>query len=300
MTITTPDVVIIVLTLDQCAKTVRCLKSLSRLQYERVQILLWDNGSSDDTVAAVSSALPDVHVHYSPENLGVAGGRNAAARLAIDRFAPEFLFFIDNDMTAKPDALGKLVAPFQHDSWLAQATGKILDMADSGRIYGAGGCQIRFWLGDTNHVGYGERDVGQYDETRRCICSGGCMLVKTSVFERFHGFDECFNPYGPEDLDFGLRIREEGLYGQYIPDAVVYHESHPGRTFGGGSYSQQYAANRARQWLNFLARHGKWYQKMAFYGLGGPFLLAKLMIREAKRNNLGPALRGIGRGILGQ
>ena len=295
-----PTVAIIILSLNQREKTLRCLQSLVSIPNKDVKLILWDNGSADETIEVVRERYPDVYSHYCDQNLGVAGGRNKAAQLANDLYKPQFLLFIDNDMTVEPDFLTHLLAPFASESRLAQTTGKILDMANPKRIYGAGGCQIRFWLGDTNHKGYGEIDGGQYQNSHACICSGGCMLIRTDIFEAMDGFDKRFNPYGPEDLDMGLRIQKAGFYGLYIPEAVVYHESHPGRTFSGGSYSQQYAANRARQWLRFLKRHGKWWQKLAFYGAGGPYLLLKLIIREYRRDNLGPALKGISRGVLGQ
>lgn len=293
----TPTIAVIILTLNQLEKTVRCLESFALINPRpAVKMLLWDNGSKDKTSSVIQERYPNVAVYYSPDNLGVAGGRNKASAQAIELFSPDFLFFIDNDMTIEPDTLSYLLAPFSEPK-MAQTTGKILDMFEPDRIYGAGGCQVRFWLGDTNHIGFGEKDLGQYDRAKSCLPSGGCMLIRADIFKQFDGFDETFNPYGPEDLDLGMRIKRAGYESWYVPEAVVYHEPHPGRTFGGGGYSQAYADNRAKQWFRFMKRHAPLYGKIGFYCLGAPYLLINIIKREISRNNLGPALKGLWNGF---
>jgi hypothetical protein len=217
--------------------------------------------------------------------------------LAVERFAPRFLFFLDNDMVVEPDCLQALAAPFDSDPLVAQTTGKIRQLGETERLYGAGGCRISFWRGDTRHVGYGELDRGQYDEPKRCIASGGCMLVRSDVFEELGGFDTAFDPYGPEDLDFGLRAVDAGYRGLYVPQAVVYHESTPGRTFEGGLYTERYASNRVRHWLTLLRRHASLGEMAGFFFLGAPYLLVVLLSREWQRGNFLATLRGLVRGL---
>jgi GT2 family glycosyltransferase len=291
------EIATILLTVDQREVTLRCLDSLCRVDRPRLEILLWDNGSQDGTAEAVAATHPQVEIHQSSSNVGVASGRNGGARLAAERFAPRFFFFLDNDMVVEPDCLEALVAPFDRDPLVAQTTGKIRQLGDRERLYGAGGCRVSFWRGDTRHVGYGELDRGQYDEPKSCIASGGCMLVRKAVFEELGGFDTLFDPYGPEDLDFGLRAVDTGYQGLYVPNAVVYHESTPGRTFEGGQYTELYASNRVRHWLVFMRRHASAAERAGFFLLGAPYLLLALLGRECRRGNLSAALRGLLRGL---
>lgn len=300
MTESSIDVGVIVLTMNQCEKTLRCLQSFSLVTQPSHRVLLWDNGSSDGTVEVVRERFPEVLAHHHPENLGVASGRNRAAELALKESSPRFLLFIDNDMTVEPEFLATLIAPFEEDERLAHTTGKIRDMDQPEKLYGAGGCRIRFWRGDTNHVGWGELDRGQHDRATRCIPSGGCNLIRTNVFQELGGFDPVYDPYGPEDLDFGLRAVEAGYHGIYVPEAVVYHDSEPGRTFEPGHYTEAYASNRSKHWFRFMRRHASIWQQLGFYAVGGPYLLSGLMIREAKKGNLLPAVRGLVRGFLGR
>jgi GT2 family glycosyltransferase len=298
MDINTVEVAVIILTLNQREKTLRCLRSFQAVKHPPYRIVLWDNGSQDGTSEAVRQTFPDVLVHHHATNLGVASGRNAAVALAIEKIKPVYLLFIDNDMTVTPGFLEALVTPLNTGTQLAQTTGKIKDMQDDRRLYGAGGCRLSFWRGNTQHIGYGQLDRGQYDQAKRCIPSGGCMLVRTDIFRELGGFDTTFDPYGPEDLDFGLRVVKAGYYGLYVPHSVVFHETRPGRTFEGGHYTENFAAHRARHWFLLMRRHAPIYQQLGFWFLGAPYLLATLMIREGKKGNLLPALRGLTRGMV--
>jgi GT2 family glycosyltransferase len=288
--------VVVVLTVDQLQITKRLLDSLMPAIDSACRVLVWDNGSSDGTIESLRSQFPWVHVCGSAQNLGVAVGRNRAAQKAIDEWNPQFLLFIDNDMTVDAGFLPPLEAPFSADPSLAQTTAKIRDLNWPERLYGAGGCRIRFWLGDTTHVGSGQLDRGQFDDAKACIPSGGCMLVRATSFEHLGGFDEIFSPYGPEDLDFGLRARKAGLKALYVPHSIVFHESTPGRTFESGTYSETYATHRSRHWFQFMNRHASIPQKAGFFIIGAPYRLLVLAFREAKKGNLGSAIKGLLRG----
>jgi GT2 family glycosyltransferase len=229
------------------------------------------------------------------ENLGVASGRNAAARFAIQSFDPPFLLFLDNDMTIMPGFVRALLAPFSSgDVKLAQTSAKIRIMRDPERLDAVGGCNVQFWRGQTKPVGSGELDQGQYDTSCCCIPFGGATLVRADVFLELGGFDPIFDPYGPEDLDFSLRARKAGYYGLYVPEAVVLHEKT--QTFEGGQYTEEYLKHKTRHWFAFMRRHASLPEKIAFYTLGGPWTFARMIIREARKGNLS-ALKGLMRAV---
>lgn len=292
-----PRVAVVLLTLDQREKTFRCLRSLHRMAEPRPDIVLWDNGSCDGTAEAVAREFPAVVIHHNPTNAGVASGRNAAATIALDTFAPTHLFFLDNDMEVSPDFLAPLLAPFAADARVGHTTGKIRFLGEENRLYGAGGCVLQFWRGRTGHVGYGQVDRGQFDRPHRCLPSGGCMLVRVDLFRRLGGFDTGYNPYGPEDLDFGLRMRDIGYHGVYVPESVVYHESISSRTgSGGGMRSQRYVRDKSRHWFRFMARHASLGERILFYSLGAPLGVARMLVREGRRGNF-RALTGLAAGF---
>lgn len=289
-----PLVSVIVLTHDQREKTLKCLVNVRSQKGAPFKILLWDNGSRDGTAAAVQSAFPDVLVHAHPDNLGVASGRNAAAALAAAEFDPSHLLFLDNDMILEPDFIRALLEPFSSDEGLAQTQAKLRFADDPARLNDGGGHQVQYWLGRTVPVGYKELDHGQHDRPAPSIPCGGAMMVRVDVFQELGGFDPIFDPFGPEDLDFSLRVQEAGYRGLYVPTAVAYHEvSH---TFGAG-YTEEYARLKAQHWLRLLRRHAPLGQRLGFLFLGAPLALAQIIVREGRRGNLS-AVRGVLCGVL--
>jgi GT2 family glycosyltransferase len=291
-----PHIVVIVLTYNQREKTLECLSQLLIPGEPPFQVMVWDNGSHDGTVEAIHTAYPDVFVHPHPSNLGVAGGRNAAANLAINHLGATHLLFLDNDILVEPGFVQALYNPLNEDPLVGQTQAKLRFMHDRQRINDGGGAQIDFVLWRIRPVGYDEIDHGQYDVPRDCISCGGAMMVRADIFQELDGFDEQFGPFGPEDLDFSLRLQKAGYLAMYIPQAVGYHQvSH---TFGEG-YSEDYARHKSRHWLLFMRRHAKLSEKIAFYLIGAPSLAIRVFIREARRGNLG-AFRGLLQGLLKQ
>jgi len=274
------SVALIILTLNQREATLRCLQSVVRSTGIPVHVLLWDNGSADGTTDTVRAQYPDVLVLRSESNLGVAGGRNAAAEAAIERWHPKYLFFMDNDMEIDPQCVRELAAAMQADPLTAQATGKIRILGREAQLYGAGGCVLDFRHGKTGHVAHGEHDDGRFDRPGPCLPSGGCMMIRTDVFRALGGFDTIFNPYGPEDLDIGLRLRKAGYSAVYVPSAVVFHEATPGHTGGGGMHSWKYVCRKAQHWLILLHRHATLREQAYFYFIGGPTLALFVLWRR--------------------
>jgi GT2 family glycosyltransferase len=287
-------VAVLILSYNQREMTLECLESVLAMDGEPFDVLVWDNGSEDGTVEAIEQRFPTVLAHRHPENLGVASGRNAAAALAFERLNPTHLLFLDNDMEVERRFLSGLLAPFTEDERVGQTQAKLRFWDDRERLNDGGGCRISFWRGQTCPVGFNELDRGQRDRREPCICCGGAMMTRAELFRDLGGFDSKFDPVGPEDLDYSLRLQKAGYTALYAPRAVAYHRvSH---TFGGGRYSEEYAKHKARNWFTFLLRHGKLHHKLAFFGLSAPWLVLRLVVREGRKGNFG-AIRGMLRGL---
>lgn len=287
------NIVVLILTYKQKQKTLECLSSLSKMHEPRFQVLVWDNGSQDGTLEAVQGEFPGVLTHSHPVNLGVAEGRNAAAKLAINHLGATHLLFLDNDILVEPGFVQSLFNPFNQDSQLGQTQAKLRFRHDPQRINDGGGAQINFVFWRIRPVGYGEIDNGQHDVPRECISCGGAMMVRADVFQQLGGFDPQFGPFGPEDLDFSLRLQKAGFRAMYIPQAVGYHQvSH---TYGKG-YSEDYARHKSRHWLLFMHRHAALSEKIAFYLVGAPYLAVHVAVREGRKGNW-KAVRGLLRGL---
>jgi GT2 family glycosyltransferase len=290
------NLVVIILTYNQRQKTLKCLSTLLGGEDIPFRVLVWDNNSRDDTLAAVKETFPDVLTHYSESNLGVAGGRNASGARAIRELGATHMLFLDNDIEVEAGFVKALYEPFEADTGLGQTQAKLRFLHDRSLINDGGGARISFVFWRVKPVGFGEPDRGQYDIPRQCISCGGAMMVRSDVFQQLNGFDPLFGPFGPEDMDFSLRLQKAGYTAMYIPKAVGYHQvSH---TYGEG-YSEDYARHKSRHWLLFMRRHASPGQQIAFFLVGAPILAVQVFIREARRGNL-RAFRGLIQGLLRQ
>jgi GT2 family glycosyltransferase len=290
-------VVVILLTVNQRDKTIRCLRSLLSVSSPAFSVVIWDNGSTDGTGQAITHEFPRFLYHWHESNLGAAGGRNAGVAFAKQMldFAPDYYLFLDNDTEVTPEFIQHLLQPFTEHPRTGQTSAKIMFLRHPEIINSAGGSDIRFWLGSTTPRGYGERDQGQYDEPVDCIAPAGCTLVMAKAFDEVGGFDTAFDPYGCEDLDLSARIIKAGYRCIYTPRSVIFHD--PSQTFESGAYTSTYAQKKVENWLLFLQRHGKLHQKVLFFTIGAPYAAASTIIRELRQRNF-RAIAGLVRGLI--
>ncbi len=113
----TPLVSVIIPIYNTSAYLSRCLNSVARQTYQRLEILLIDDGSTDASgTIADRFARQDrrFRVIHQP-NRGQSAARNAGLRQATGAF----ISFIDSDDAVAPDFIAKLLHPYLTDSRLA-------------------------------------------------------------------------------------------------------------------------------------------------------------------------------------
>jgi GT2 family glycosyltransferase len=216
-----------------------------------------------------------VHLIRNPVNRGAAGGRNVGADYARDRFAPAYLLFLDDDAVVHPDLAGELVAAMRADSRVGLATPKAYRFGTRDVIASAGGMRVRLGAGSITDLGAGERDLGQFDRGGVVeSCVGFTVLVRSDALERCRGFDESYNPYGWEEVDFSLRVRQSGFTIQYVPGALCWHA---GGTPGRGRRVARYERGKIVNYLRLMGRHAtmrEWLTFLAVLPLRGTRLVA--------------------------
>jgi GT2 family glycosyltransferase len=289
--------VIIVLSFNKREATLRCLESVRRLHYRPREVLCVDNGSADGSADAVASAFPEVHLFRSPVNLGAAGGRNLGIRLAGERFAYEYALFLDDDAIAGERLADELIAALEADPASAVATPKAFRGEAGDTLASAGGMRVRLGRGSISDIGAGARDAGQYDRSVTVdACAGFAMLARRDAIERTGGFDDAYNPYGWEEVDFSLRIRANGATIRYAPAAVCWHG---GGTPGRGVRVTEYERGKAANYLRLMRRHAtaaEWLGFLAVVPVRG-LRLAGTRVRDGDWRILLAHARGLVEGI---
>ncbi|MCR4411018.1 MAG: glycosyltransferase [Thermoguttaceae bacterium] len=189
-------------------QVVRCLDSLVAQDYPNFEIVVVDDGSTDDTADVVKRYACEhpettVRIASNPANLGVSGARNVGILAATGHF----VFFIDSDCTAEPEWLTSMVSELVR-SGAAAVAGVVVDRAPSNLAEWAA-------LGST-------RLVSNSVQRRRLV--GGNMGFRRAVLLET-GFDPGLR-YGADEDDLARRLARAGHQFAFASEAVVHHD-HP-------------------------------------------------------------------------
>ena len=216
-----PSISIIVLNYNSMVHLHDNMESLLRLDYpvNKIEILLVDNASEDESVAWVKANYPIVRIVQNGDNLGYAAGNNAGVLAARN----EWIVILNPDMRVEPDWLMELTRPLAADPQLACVASKVLswdgktiDFADAAINFMGWGCQ----------PGYGSHRLDEYTEDKLLLfANGGAMLIKRAVFLEAGGFDADYFAYY-EDVDLGWRLWLRDYKVGFAAHAVVYHRHH--------------------------------------------------------------------------
>ena len=250
-----PRVCILVLNWNGAEDTLACLDSLAKVSYAQAQVVVIDNGSSDDSVARIRSAFPQIQIIELAENLFFGGGNNAGlAWAAENNFA--YVIFLNNDTLVEADFLEPLVKAFADNPHVGMAGPLICYAADRELIWYAGG-QVNLWTGVVAHRLIRREAVAAGVATLPTeYVTGCCLMMPTDLAMTLGGFDLAFTMYG-EDVDLSLRCRALNRKLAFVPTSRIYHKV---SASVGGEFGLHKLGRKARGLLRLYARHARWYQ----------------------------------------
>ena len=197
-----PRVSVVVCSYNGAATLAECLESLGRLRYPDYEVILVDDGSSDDT-PAIAARFPAVRT-IRQENRGLSEARNVGLRAATGAIVA----YTDSDCYADPDWLTHLV--HQLEATGADAAGGPNLSPDDGWLAACvGACP-----GQPTHV-------LESDQVAEHI--PGCnMAYRRGPLEQIGGFDPQFVRAG-DDVDVCWRLQQAGRWITFAPAAFVWH-----------------------------------------------------------------------------
>jgi GT2 family glycosyltransferase len=195
-----------------------CLNSLFKQTYHAFEIVVVDNGSTDDSISYIDQHFPQVKVVALRNNKGFAAAINAGVRSV----KTDYVAFLNNDTEADPDWLNELMTCAQRNPEIASFCSKLLNYDDRKKIDGVG-IQINE-VGQARSIGWEEKDVGQFEKERLIFgATGGAALFKREIFLKVGGFDEHYFMYS-EEVDWAFRAQFLGYKSLYSPKAIIYHK----------------------------------------------------------------------------
>ena len=272
-----PRVTVAITTWNRAHLVARALASVQAQTIRDIEILVVDDGSTDET-PAVLAGIDDARLRIVrlEENRGVSRARNTA----IERARGEWLAFLDDDNEWAPDYLARQLA--------RAARGPGADV-----VY----CRARRQGGTRSHDGI-MPEVIRDGRVFRHLVRGwmpmiSCTLLRRSVLMEVGGLDEMLR--ASEDRDLWLRLAERTEFAG-SPDALVVRHIHQGAHL---SRNYAFLAEDARilnaKWKAKVMATGGWmaYQRWRTLLIGTAELVRALEAADAR--NVRDGLRSVGR-----
>ena len=218
--------------------TLEAIANLSTIDWpqDRLEIVVVENASGDESAERIRAAAPHVRLVVSPTNEGFAGGCNRGVAAS----SGEFVALLNND--ARPDA-----------GWVRAAIDCFADAPDIGAV----ASRVLDWDGQlVDYIGaamtwYGmgykpftsERPPKVPAQRSDVLFgTGSAMFVRREVWDALGGFDESYFMFF-EDVDLGWRLNLAGWRFVYEPTSLAYHKHHASMS-GFGPFKETYLLER--------------------------------------------------------
>ncbi|MCG2613030.1 glycosyltransferase family 2 protein [Terrimonas sp. NA20] len=209
----------------------QCLFSLREASKGlRVETIVVDNHSSDNTLAYLQPKFPAVRFIANAENRGFAQACNQGLHLA----SGKFILFLNPDTVLPEDCLHKSIAYLQNTPGAGALGIKMLDgsgnfLRESKRSFPSPMTSFFKLTGlarlfPRSKV-FARYHLGNLDENKSHgvdVLAGAFMLIKKDVLDKIGSFDETFFMYG-EDVDLSYRIQKAGFANHYFAGCSIIH-----------------------------------------------------------------------------
>lgn len=201
------------------------LPTITKSTYPNYEILIVNNGSTDDSGEFLKKKYPKVRILEIKENRGYAGANNIGVKNALGKY----VLLLNNDTKVTPKFLEPLVEKMEKDNQIGAVQPQIRHMIKQDVIDSIG--SFFTFTGFLYHYGYFQSYNHKKYQKELSVYSvkGACFLMKKKDYIELGGIDESFVTY-VEESDLCHRILLSGKKIIYVPKSVVYH-------FGGGDMS---------------------------------------------------------------
>ncbi|MGG0813485.1 glycosyltransferase family 2 protein [Paenibacillus alvei] len=198
-----------------------CLNGILQQTYTNWEIILVDDGSTDDSIQQIHDWLLDNRAnlpnHNSfltmtlPRNIGYAGAMTVGLFMA----KGEYIAIQDSDDISHPQRLEKQINYLEeHQNIDMLGTNYYVFENDPNKIV-----TIPKWLR------YGKHIRTAYNNGGHCVCHG-TLMMRGALFDRKGGHSRRIK--GAEDYEFIARCLDpDHLNIENLPDVLYYYRSHP-------------------------------------------------------------------------
>lgn len=209
---------VVIVNYNRADWTIKCLRSLGKIEQPTVRAIVVDNASTDDSAERIRRSSPGTEVIVASANRGFGAGSNIGIRAAL-RSDADYVWLLNNDTEVAPNCLRLLVDKAEADPRVGVVGAMIYEFEERERVQVAGGGYVFQPLALTRHRHSTKKSLD--------FVTGVSMLVRREPLELVGGFDERLFLYC-EDVDLCVRIVAAGWHLAFQPAARVWH--HGGAT----------------------------------------------------------------------
>ena len=199
-----PTLAVIIPAYNAAATLPDCLAALARSERRPDEIILFDDGSTDETAAIARVAGARV-LNNGKSQQGPAVGRNIGAAVS----TASTIAFVDADVSVHPEALGRLEAPLLSGE-AAASFGSYDDHPKCRRVTALYANLRHHW-------------VHQQGREQAFTFWSGLGAMTADAFHAHGGFDVSFEKPSIEDVELGIRIIENDGSIRLVKDALGTH-----------------------------------------------------------------------------
>jgi GT2 family glycosyltransferase/2-polyprenyl-3-methyl-5-hydroxy-6-metoxy-1,4-benzoquinol methylase len=225
-----PLVSIVIPTFNSLIFIERCLKSVFKTDYPKYEVIIVDDCSIDGTLDLINSTFSKeiengrLRVYRNRTRVLAAATRNKGFAKAKGKFVA----LLDHDVEVRPNWIMEMVKIINDDKSIGVVQSKVLDINKRNFIHCVG-VKILPHLGWIKAIGFGEKDVGLYDNLKGIVAGATGVLYRKESFVKIGGFDEKLG-INLDDLDLNWRFWVAGFKTVLAPKAITYHWSKEQKT----------------------------------------------------------------------
>ncbi len=252
------DLSVIIITRNTCELTCAAIQSVRESRDSLTkEVIVIDNGSTDDTATVVPARFPEVRVIRAGGNLGFA----RAANRAVAQAAGEWLLLLNSDARLAPDALERALGWMRSHPDCGVAGAQLLHPDGSRQNSIANFPTLATELLNKSLLrrlfprrfpGKEKAAAGPLDVES---VVGAFFLVRRTLWDRLGGLDERYF-FFLEETDFCLRTRQASMRVVHLPEVSVWHGQ-------GQTARQAVAAARIEYWRSRYAYFRKHHRRLA-------------------------------------
>lgn len=221
------DLTVIILSFNTKDITARCLNRLQssvvscQTKFKnKIEVIVLDNGSTDQSAQMLKSEYPWVKLIALKENTGFSKGNN----IVMQKSKNPFILLLNSDVYVEEDTLSKALAYFRVNL-NCDVLGAKLNYA-SGALQSSAGplpnfLNIILWIFGLK--GFHPRSKGYFSKAHEAgWIMGAFFMLKREVFDVTAGFDEQLFMH-MEEVEWCKRIKDKGFKIWYVPQVSVVH-----------------------------------------------------------------------------